>query len=65
MYSEFCLLHRLGLCGGGGGVGGGSSRIVNFAYFGVWGKGFLLFIFVSAICRYLGVGGDERGHFQN
>ena len=55
----------------GGGAGGG-SRIVNFTYFGVWGKGgffffFFFFFFVSDICRYLGKEGPrgERGHFQN
>ena len=66
MYSEFCLLHRLGLCVcvEGGGRGGGGSRIVNFTYFGVWGKGGFLFLFFVFLYRpFVGIWGrgDGRG----
>ena len=54
MYSEFCLLHRLGLWGGGGGRG----RIVNFTNFGVWGKGGFFFLYQP----FVGIlGGGEGG----
>ena len=41
--------------------GGGGSRIVNFAYFGVWGKGgFFFFLYRPFVGIWRGGGGGGR-----
>ena len=57
MYSEFCLLHRLGLFGVRGGGWGGAGRIVNFTNFGVWGKGGAFFLYRP----FVGILGGAEG----